>query len=116
MANKKTTARRTTSRKEATPGARMRAELRDHIIGGVLSSVVPPPPLGVVIPATPPSADPARPALAPRPQLAFRPGMTLPGGPADRFPPTPLPASTRLRPAAPEPPAEDHAPLKINMQ
>jgi len=33
---KKTTARRTTSRREATPGSRMRAEVRDHIIGVAL--------------------------------------------------------------------------------
>src|SRR5258708_25974064 len=33
---KKTSARKTTSRREATPGARMRAEVRDHIIGVAL--------------------------------------------------------------------------------
>jgi len=33
---RKTSARRTTSRREATPGARMRAEVRDHIIGVAL--------------------------------------------------------------------------------
>ncbi len=33
---KKTTGRKTTSRREATPGARMRAEVRDHIIGFAL--------------------------------------------------------------------------------
>ncbi|MDP9321630.1 MAG: DNA translocase FtsK [Chloroflexota bacterium] len=33
---KKTSARRTTNRREATPGARMRAEVRDHIIGVAL--------------------------------------------------------------------------------
>ncbi len=36
MANKKTPARKTTSRREATPGARMREEVRDHIIGVAL--------------------------------------------------------------------------------
>src|SRR5260221_11880761 len=33
---KKTAARKTSTRKEATPGARMRAEVRDHIIGVAL--------------------------------------------------------------------------------
>ena len=33
---KKTTARKTTSRREATPGTRMREEVRDHIIGVAL--------------------------------------------------------------------------------
>ena len=33
---RKTTSRKTSSRREATPGARMRAEVRDHIIGVAL--------------------------------------------------------------------------------
>ena len=33
---RRTSARKTSARREATPGARMRAEVRDHIIGVAL--------------------------------------------------------------------------------
>jgi S-DNA-T family DNA segregation ATPase FtsK/SpoIIIE len=73
--------------------------------------------VGIVIAANRTLQELARPALDRRPQFAFRPGMALPGGTAPRFEATA--PSARLRPAlpaAPEPQAEDEAPLKINMQ
>ena len=208
---KKATARRTTSRREATPGARMRAEVRDHIIGValglfgllslvallstggsvldwwhrvmtdllgwgavlvpvlfslaaaivwrralarrlllpgvgallvvlallgivhvatsnggtlgralgtaatatlgnvggilVLSAVLV---IGVVIAANRTLQELAKPALDRRPQFAFRPGIALPGGTAERF-------TTTKDVTAPFQPFDD-APLKINMQ
>ena len=221
---KKATARRTTSRREATPGARMRAEVRDHIIGValglfgllslvallstggsvldwwhrvmtdllgwgavlvpvlfslaaaivwrralarrlslpgvgallvvlsllgivhiatsnggtlgralgtaatatlgnvggilVLSAVLV---IGVVIAANRTLQELAKPALDRRPQFAFRPGMALPGGTAERFALEGGSAGAgaarpgRTKDVAPPPPFDD-APLKINMQ
>ena len=215
---KKTAARRPTSRREATPGARMRAEVRDHIIGvalgifGLLSVVallstggsvldwwhrvmadllgwgaVLVPALfflaaaivwrralarrlllpgigallvvlallgivhvggsnggalgralgtaatatlgnaggiivliavfviGVVIAANRTLQELAKPALDRRPQFAFRPGIAIPGGTAERFTATPVAPPSRQTRSLPTPELDD-TPLKINMQ
>ena len=65
--------------------------------------------IGIVVAANRTLQELARPALDRRPQLAFRPGVALPGGASSEW-------GRTMDAIPPKPPIEEHPPLKINMQ
>jgi S-DNA-T family DNA segregation ATPase FtsK/SpoIIIE len=74
--------------------------------------------IGVVIAANRTLQEIARPALDRRPQLAFRPGMALPGGTASGWSPAGAGdgRTGRAKDVVPMTPRAEETPIKINMQ